>query len=918
MVLMCCACSVSAASVDSMNSTVSDVDEIDESISQIDDENADDLLSVEENDDTLKLEPSDFKANISSEVDLADEDTTLAEVYCPEGVQGEVCFILDDGNEYKRYEYKSFSNYDEIKFTLDDFLDLHEGEYGAKLVWSNNDNNMTLKEGKMNVYMTITAEDFEGDSNYFITERSGLVTTVYFFPTNGELSAFVDGKKRYSKNISDAQDGIDIFLTDLNITEDGSYELLLKFKSVSNREVTFREFVFTVELDEPAISIYDYTDIKNPEDIFALISLSEYIDGIVTVSIAGKQVFNKIISVSQEIYELDICVRDMNLENIDYGNYPVVVTYTNATGDKISESRTVNFTTVPNVYWPSNMSIGENAGLIINGDSSFSGNVIIYFAVEHYGVYSKGNIFAAAEIISGYARIPLTSLGEGTHQFFIEYALGNYHEDSDFEEDIYTIDVRENSQNFTSSISALSFTVNDQVIVNLNGSEISGNASIYLDGDLYKTVAFNGSISENISGLSAGTHYITVKYDGNDYYSKTYEVTVFPVPEDASVPQLKTIRIYDEVDIRNPDAAVARLHLDDCIDGTVTVTVSGKQVYKRQVSASQNISEFYIHVRDLNMGNIKYGNYPVEVTYTNSSGDRISDTETVKLTTIPNIYWPNDMSVGDDEGLIIKGESGISGTVTIYNAVRSGDEWESYYYRGSVFETAKITNGYARISLSKLTEGVHRFIIDCTFGNYELVNYDETYVVNVHKNSANFASSISASSLTVGNPVSVRLNGPVASGDAVIYLDGDKYRTVPFNGQITESISGLSAGTHYITVKFNDGNSYYSKTYQVNVKPVAPPAKTVIKLTLKKVIVKKSAKKLVLTATLKINKKAAKGKKITFKFNGKKYTAKTNKKGVAKVTIKKKILKKLKVGKKVKIQAKFGKTTKKLTVKVKK
>ena len=94
--------------------------------------------------------------------------------------------------------------------------------------------------------------------------------------------------------------------------------------------------------------------------------------------------------------------------------------------------------------------------------------------------------------------------------------------------------------------------------------------------------------------------------------------------------------------------------------------------------------------------------------------------------------------------------------------------------------------------------------------------------------------------------------------------------------------------------------------------------KSEIKLTLKKVKVKRSAKKLVLKATLKINKKAVKGKVIKFKFNKKTFKAKTNKKGLAKVTIKKKFLKKLKVGKKVKIQAKYGNTVAKLTVKVKK
>lgn len=91
-----------------------------------------------------------------------------------------------------------------------------------------------------------------------------------------------------------------------------------------------------------------------------------------------------------------------------------------------------------------------------------------------------------------------------------------------------------------------------------------------------------------------------------------------------------------------------------------------------------------------------------------------------------------------------------------------------------------------------------------------------------------------------------------------------------------------------------------------------------LKLTLKKVTVKKSAKKLVLTAKLTKGKTLIKGKKIAFKFKGKTYKAKTNKKGIAKVTIKKSVLKKLKVGKKVKYQAKYGKLIKKVTVKVKK
>ena len=61
-----------------------------------------------------------------------------------------------------------------------------------------------------------------------------------------------------------------------------------------------------------------------------------------------------------------------------------------------------------------------------------------------------------------------------------------------------------------------------------------------------------------------------------------------------------------------------------------------------------------------------------------------------------------------------------------------------------------------------------------------------------------------------------------------------------------------------------------------------------------------------------------KSKKITFKFNGKTYKVKTNKKGIAKATIKKSVLSKLKVGKKVSYNASYKKLTVKKTAKVQK
>jgi hypothetical protein len=152
-----------------------------------------------------------------------------------------------------------------------------------------------------------------------------------------------------------------------------------------------------------------------------------------------------------------------------------------------------------------------------------------------------------------------------------------------------------------------------------------------------------------------------------------------------------------------------------------------------------------------------------------------------------------------------------------------------------------------------------------------------------------------------------QLPGAELSKDGEIKVNGKKFKTMPADadGKCKFKVTQIPG-----TYKLEITSLGVTKTATLTVKHL---------MTLKKVTVKKSAKKLVLTATLaKINKKYLKGKKITFKFNGKKYAAKTDKKGVAKVTIKSTVLKKLKVSKKVTYQATYLKDTVKYSIKVKK
>ena len=182
--------------------------------------------------------------------------------------------------------------------------------------------------------------------------------------------------------------------------------------------------------------------------------------------------------------------------------------------------------------------------------------------------------------------------------------------------------------------------------------------------------------------------------------------------------------------------------------------------------------------------------------------------------------------------------------------------------------------------------------------------------------------------------ITVETNPSITASNAkVLYSAGTTYKITVYKNK------GITANSVSVVIKQNNKkfktiktNSKGIASFKVTQTPgtyklkITSLGKTVTKtltvkhiVTLKTVTVKKSAKKLILQATLaKVNKKYLKKKTVTFKFNGKKYKAKTNSKGVAKVTIKSNVLKKLKVGKKLTYQATYLKDTVKKTTKVKK
>ena len=127
---------------------------------------------------------------------------------------------------------------------------------------------------------------------------------------------------------------------------------------------------------------------------------------------------------------------------------------------------------------------------------------------------------------------------------------------------------------------------------------------------------------------------------------------------------------------------------------------------------------------------------------------------------------------------------------------------------------------------------------------------------------------------------------PIAGAYVKMTVDGKTYNVKTNN----QGYAILKITSKPNTYKITSTYKGYSVQNTIKIKKT---------LNAKKTFKAKKNRKLILTATLKrSNGKAISGKKVSFKLNGKTYKATTNKKGIAKVTIKSKAVKKLKAGKK--------------------
>ena len=484
-----------------------------------------------------------------------------------------------------------------------------------------------------------------------------------------------------------------------------------------------------------------------------------------------------------------------------------------------------------------------------------------------------------SQVTDGKATFTVGNLPLGEHDVFIEYLGGDYPESSYHA--VLNISHYGVIGEYSDSAKYVSL---------LLPTNATGNLTVYNNDRksiLCSVPVVEGKARIDLSKVSVGIYDIRAYYEGDDYDVRDFEIS-FKVMPKVNITQNA---IIDEDVVIFVDLDNATGFLLIIMDGLSPVLEELKDGIVNYTLKTENYSYGDHRVNFMYIGNSFNGDVFNE--FNETTGRYVAIDYDMKI--LCQNLTSKTSSDGDEWLIVDCGNA--TGTLQVF-------------LDGTLWQVVEIVNGLARINIAGLSNGEHNLTFlysgDRKFGSALL-----SILLSVkHKvpriDAGNF--NIDYSSKNAYSVVVYKKDGSIASGVAVTFLINNKsYGNVLSNSKGVASIVISSApGSYKITSKALG----VSVTKQLNVKKV---------LSLKKVTVKRSAKKLVIKATLKkVDGKYLKGKKIIFKFKGKKYTAKTNKKGVAKVTIKKKVLKKLKKGKKVTYQATYLKDTVKRTVKVKK
>ncbi|MEE1129196.1 MAG: hypothetical protein UHW99_04365 [Methanobrevibacter sp.] len=517
----------------------------------------------------------------------------------------------------------------------------------------------------------------------------------------------------------------------------------------------------------------------------------------------------------------------------------------------------------------------------------------VQFAIEDYYYYGEDNFIeiTVPQDATGSFKINIdgkeveytteeSDLRVNISEFFGEHVVTiEYAGDSKYNHPL-TVNTTFNVISYINFDDNIPYNYDGEVISLLLPKDAKGNLVAEIDDQVYVKKGFeNGKAVISFKDLDIGNYNVRAYYEGDDY-------DVDEVVRDLQI-EGKIEQSHKDGEIPYNRAVDFYINLPKNTVGTLKVTLNGREFTKEMVDGYAKVT-----VSGFRLGENSYA-----AEFICDAGDDRPDYSTNtegSFDVIPVVKISDNMVVFGKNIVSVFAPSGFNGYI----------EYEIDY---ATYKPVKANSQKTDISLGSLTAGTHELYIR-VFDEDEYVIFGEYYDLNVSKAAAPKLFATSA----------VVYCGDYYNRAKVLGVDGKplKGAKVLFKVGANKYVTRLTNASGIATLLMNYKPAKYVVLVKYSTQTVKPIVLVKKVLTLNNLIVKKSAKQIILAAALKKGKIPIKNKWVVFKFNGRTFKAKTNSLGVAKVVVKNVFFKNLKVGRNVIYQATYLKDFARKVVKV--
>ncbi|WP_133241967.1 Ig-like domain-containing protein, partial [Methanobrevibacter thaueri] len=743
---------------------------------------------------------------------------------------------------------------------------------------------------------------------------------------NGTAVVNVDGKN-YTVSISNGAGQLEI-TGFANGTYDVKVTLLETDKYLGSENDTAKVLVnkvessVTVNVDDIIVGDVAVVNITVPADA----------TGNVTVEIVGVGTYTVPVAGGAGV----LVVKDLKVDD-----YTVKVTY-NGDGKYLPNNNETTFKVSKADSDDIKVIDQGNGTVVITVPGNATGNVTVKVGNETYN----------ATVVNGTAVVTLNNVTPGEHEIEVIYSGDENHNGTSTNS---TVNIPK--YDTPMSIEVSDGKVGDKVKVTVNVPDgLTNNVTVEVNGKIFSVKPVDGKAIVEIEGLLSGNKTVTATYDGDDNYVANSTTEVFkidknPAPISATVDNSTAGEVTIEVTLPSDATGYVIVNVNGT-DYGINLTAGEKSV----TIPVENSGDYTAKVTYL--GDEKYLGNSTTVDY-HATTNKTSSQVTAEV---------NDVPIGQDVVVKVTVPEGGDGNVTVringtnvtvpvkageniinVSGVSEGTHDVIIEYSGNDHVEPQTINKKVTVFRSIIAENITRgwnspYDYKAEFldkDGHVLADTEVQFIVNgqtyTAKTNSQGIAYLNVTKLDIGvytvtcvNPVTGEKRNAtttivkrlIENKDITMdFVDGTYYvvRAIGDDGKPVgkDEFVDIFVNTIHYSCR-TDENGYARlkinlnpRTYEITAeyKSYKVSNKLVVKQTLKlvkKTVKVKKGKKLTLKATLKwTNGKPIKGKKVVFKLQGKKYSAKTNSKGLAKVTIKAKVTKKLHAGKKYKYSATY-------------